>query len=226
MAGNRSGALKQFRHLALERYKWVTYIVSAMVVLSVTIIVFRAEAQKNKDIMIRSEGIQRIIDDLSGQPKADPKVIAKYVDTTEELSSSGNLRENAKADDLVEASSQKVVTSIYTSLTWSDETTAPGFRLRRYQNQPDSFTVSILSPNGTILAQETGSSGSLGAQRDLDEEEVLTFFGNGNFTVRVSLDDAGDWEPRLGPGIPISDTGNDYSLVITVGYKVDPKTLS
>ncbi len=222
MTENRSSSFKQFRQLALERYKWVTYIVSAVVILSATIIVFRAEAQRD---MNRADDIQRIIDNLGGTPKGDPMVIAKYVDISKELSSSSTLREGAKEDVKVPADAQNVVTSLSASITWDDETSPPGFRIRRYQNQPDTFTVTILTPNGTIIALETGSSGSLGPKRDLNEEEYLALFGPGNFTVRVSLDSAGDWEPRLGPGIPISDTGNDYSLVVTVGYKVDPKTL-
>ncbi|MCU0799717.1 MAG: hypothetical protein MUC62_08615 [Candidatus Thermoplasmatota archaeon] len=225
MADNRSSALKQFRQLALDRYKWVTYVVSALVVLSVTVIVFRAEATENKDIMNRSDDIQRIIDNFGGTPKVDPKVIAKYVDTSEEISKDGDLDAGGADTITIPASTQKVVTSISAKLSWTDETNPPGFRIRRYQNQPDTFSMKVQTSNGTLMDQGSSESGSLDVGRDLKEDEVLTLFGSGNFSVVVQMDDAGDWEPRLGPGIPITDPGNTYSIVITVGYKVDPKTL-
>ncbi len=222
MADNRSSALKQFRQLALGRYKWVTYIVSALVILSATIIVFRAEAQRD---MNRSDDIQRIIDNFGGSPKVDPKVIAKYVDTSEEISKDGDLASGGADTITIPASTQKVVTSISAKLTWTDEANPPGFRIRRYQNQPDTFSMKVQTSNGTLMDQGSSESGSLDVGRDLKEDEVLALFGSGNFSVVVHMDSAGDWEPRLGPGIPITDPGNTYSIVITVGYKVDPKTL-
>jgi hypothetical protein len=225
MAEGSGSALKQFRHLALEKFKWVTYIVSALVILSLTIVVFSAEASENRDAMNRADDIRRILDSLGGPPRVDPKVIAKYVDTTEEKDTDGNLPQGSSSETVVLATPQKVVTSIKARLTWTDESDPPGIRLRRYQNEPDTFTLTLLSPNGTIMDEVTGSSGSLSVGRDMKEEEVLTLFGTGNFTVVVRMDSTGDWYPRFGPGIPLDDPGNDFSLVTTIGYKVDPETL-
>ena len=225
MADGNGSAFKQFRQLALEKYKWVTYIVSALVILSLTIVVFSAEASENKDVMNRADDIKRIIDNLGGAPKVDPKVIEKYVDTSEQKSVDGDLSEGTSSDTVIPADGQKVVTSIRASLSWSDESDPPGFRIRRYQNQPDTFTVTILSPNGTVIDEATGSSETIDAGGDLSQEDVLALYSAGNFSVVVRMVSAGDWEPRLGPGIPIDDPGNSYSLVINIGYKVDPEIL-
>ena len=82
-----------------------------------------------------------------------------------------------------------------------------------YTNEPDTFQVELLDPGGDMLDSVDGSGGTLEISWPGEEGAVY----NGNFSVVVTLLEAGDQEPGFNPlGLRTrTDDSNDYSVDIT-----------
>ena len=101
------------------------------------------------------------------------------------------------------------IISINIILTWSDEPPVNSL----YTNEPDTFQVELLDPGGDMLDSVDGSGGTLEISWPGEEGAVY----NGNFSVVVTLLEAGDQEPGFNPlGLRTqTDDSNDYSVDIT-----------
>lgn len=99
------------------------------------------------------------------------------------------------------------IINISISLTWTDESSS----FFQGTNEPDHFTIQLIDPEGEVLGEDEGDSGTLEISwSPPDPDEILY---NGTFTVKVELGTAGD---DFGPfGLRSNeDTSNDYSLNI------------
>jgi len=122
---------------------------------------------------------------------------------------------------------EESVANVHFRMTWRDEPDSDG----THTNEPDSFSISVASPDGSFL-EEGSSSNSQGVEGTI--EFTLTLFtendpphempfmnGTGEWVVVVSVN-AGDHEPLIPDPIfglrTVGDTGNDFDLEITYQY--------
>ncbi len=116
----------------------------------------------------------------------------------------------------------RAIKGIRATLTWEDE---PDIRRARlYENQPDSFEVEVVSPDGNRSdskagANPIGGEGNINVQMILTDEEVDLYKEADNWTVRIIMTEAKPYEPRLGPGLVVlTDDGNDFDLKIEYDF--------
>ena len=132
------------------------------------------------------------------------------------ISASDNTNQGGSTDVLVDDPGN--ATWITASLSWTDENPP-----RLLQNEPDTFTVTILDQEGNEIASETSSSGTIQARANVtqpmveDEDDEIPV-ELGQFTVIVTCDDAGDIFGPLGIVQRQTDPGNDWELSVTVDY--------
>jgi hypothetical protein len=111
------------------------------------------------------------------------------------------------------------------TLTWKDEDDIQ--RLRAYENSPDTFTLDISMQNFSESASGSnvhGSSGEIIIDLAFDDEPEY-FNYTGEYTFDVTLVTAGNYLPRLGPGvIGLTDNGNQFDLTVEYVYLTDQIT--
>jgi hypothetical protein len=111
------------------------------------------------------------------------------------------------------------LTEIQVTLTWQDEAPS-GVGSNLQTNEPDQFSVSITSPWEESMESEivTASQGSVSTKFTVEEEseEETT----GEWIITVICGESGDTWGRFGIRKVSDDTGNDWSLAITVDYMV------
>jgi len=147
----------------------------------------------------------------------------KYPIVTETKSLSGELTEGATSEEPL-ALSGLLIKNISATLTWEDENDPPGRpRIRRYENQPDTFALAVQGMNVSKDASgsnEQGGSGTVEVKIMFTTEELAKIYKagtSGNWTATVTLQTAGIWTPMIGI-IGLTDPGNSYSLVIEYEY--------
>lgn len=156
---------------------------------------------------------------VSGSETSGGEGLDDLVEASGIEASGGHLSESESIDIPFASGNGTIITSLTATLTWTDEPDIQ--RLRLYENQPDTFslTVSVLNVSAFDSGSNAmGQDGSIMAGVDVTREEILA---NDDmvFTVTVSLDNCGMYSPRLGPGmIGLTDTGNDYDLSVEIGY--------
>ncbi len=198
--------------------KKVTSGISIILIIGLTFLVFNSEASAKAEEMLYRSDILEILRTGGGWEKTFPGIEDKVdVQTTRRVS--GDVSEGQSAPDvIIENTREKVLKFVNIEMTWEDESDPPGFpKLRNYENEPDVFSVSIISPNKTTMISQTESSGSIYEKYELSLEEMEGAYGAGNFTMNIKLESAGDWVPSNGPGIiTYRDVGNSYEIVLTI----------
>jgi membrane protease YdiL (CAAX protease family) len=121
----------------------------------------------------------------------------------------------------------KYVKSVSATLTWTDEPDRRNF-LRTYENNPDTFSMTISGLNITATQEGTniyGQEGSITATIDIPTDDIQSavdeLMGNYEVTLDITMVDAGGFFTRFGV-FGYSDTGNDYNYEISVVYLVPP----
>jgi len=153
-------------------------------------------------------------------------ILLGYVLYTDKVSFSGDLSEGSSETQEMDLSGM-LVKNISVTLTWTDESKPPGRpRIRQYTNAPDTFSVSISDMSGNRTSSDTGANppgqeGSISLQLSIPDEDLLKLLDEDYqgevWTVLVSMEDAGNWAPRIGI-IGFNDPGNSYSLVVDYEY--------
>ncbi|MGA1848130.1 MAG: hypothetical protein ACMUHB_02205 [Thermoplasmatota archaeon] len=141
---------------------------------------------------------------------------------SDELQESGSVEIEVPENDII-------IKNMTVKLSWSDESEPPGRpRVRRYENQPDTFSLRVAQSNGNSSSDSgsnrIGSPGTLEVTISLEDDELSELYkagtaGNGTWLVEISLTDCGMWIPVLGPGlIGLTDSGNEFSVSIDYEY--------
>ncbi|MGA1866481.1 MAG: MFS transporter [Thermoplasmatota archaeon] len=112
------------------------------------------------------------------------------------------------------------------SLIWSDEPDQT-FLLRTFENQPDSFEVSLTPCNATEVSasgpNEEDGNGELVLSHNYDIDPDHTN-GTGIHTIVVTLVNVGDYQSRFDPPISLpgspSDSGNSYDVQVIYHHLV------
>jgi hypothetical protein len=204
-----------------EKNKKVTGIVGAILILILTVSVFSWEAS-SKDNVNGRDDILKIISMIrgGGGTFVDIPGIEGFEAMTEITTAKGDASVGTPNDISITATEEKVIRSINVTLTWSDESDIR--RLRLYENQPDTFSVSIIDPEGKVLKEKSGSNPRNGEGRidipfQMDDETMISYKDAGDFTVEVTLTESGNYEPRLGGSVlVINDGANSFDLVVEV----------
>jgi len=140
---------------------------------------------------------------------------------TETLSDSGELQEGDSRTIPVGSTGQ-IIKNITATLRWTDEGDIR--RVRLYENQPDTFSLSLEGPTSNISETRSdenprGGQGEISVQATLTDEQINEIKDLEGWNIIVSLDDAGMYLPRLGPGvIGLTDSGNTFGLTVEYEY--------
>lgn len=220
----RSGlgsALHDLNTLVFEKNKILTGIIGGIIIFAVTVGVFWWEADSKSEVTLDGSRIRAITTMITqGTGVSTIPQISGFVESEETISATDEMTEGTTEPFPVAASEVKVIRSINASLSWTDE---PDIRrIMKYENQPDSFTMKILDPSGNVLKEGTGENahgepGSISLSCPLEDNEMVGYIGQGDFTVSVTLDSALDYTTRLGFRT-ISDDGNAFTLDIAVTF--------
>jgi hypothetical protein len=207
-----------------EKNKKVMYFVSPIVIIILTFAVFSWEASDKADLILGADAIDDIIKG-TGSNNFDPGVLDDYTEQVSVSNSAGDLDEGVSVDLKLESSEHRLIKQIDIDLQWDDESDPPGIRLRNYQNQPDTFSVSISHPDGNTTVLGESDSGSLTGSVSFSDQDIERLFGMGNFTVTIKLVTTGDWEANLGLGFfNMPDTGNSYTMEINEVFLAPEET--
>jgi membrane protease YdiL (CAAX protease family) len=151
--------------------------------------------------LIGTDDSSKFVDRMIGE---ESKTVIVYDNGT--ITDSGTLNEGSETEIPIEFVNNHV-TSITLSLSWADESSS----FFQGTNEPDSFSVQLLDPDGEVLGEDSGDSGNLGIAWSPGDPDELSY--NGSFVVIVTLVEAGDDFTRLGFRYT-QDTSNDFSLNI------------
>jgi len=114
-------------------------------------------------------------------------------------------------------------------LTWTDDDTTEGnIGGTGVQNQPDTFRLTVVSPNGTEYQEEAANDVStedgeiiidvfLGLTEREREENWVENFEKGGWNITVECVEAGDSRDNLGL-YNFQDDGNDWTLSVSYAY--------
>ncbi|UCE37585.1 MAG: MFS transporter [Thermoplasmata archaeon] len=129
----------------------------------------------------------------------------------EPLALDGDASENSQ-DEVTIIIEEENVKSISFTLTWNDEPADTG-----YENDPDEFSLSVETPNGTLFESEpdTSSSGTITIPISFNPDKPVFEEGTGTYVVTVICGECGD-QHSIGPigFFTQPDTGNTWDLSV------------
>jgi hypothetical protein len=113
------------------------------------------------------------------------------------------------------------IKSIMFVLTWTDE---PDQDIR-YENQPDEFTIEVVSPDEELYGPESafnpqGGTGTISLSISFNPDTEPYLNGTGQYDITISCGSCGDQE-LIRPSIGLQDqqdNGNTWELAITYEY--------
>lgn len=144
--------------------------------------------------------------------------------TTESFS--GELQEGAAQTFEIDLQGG-LLKNLTATLTWEDESELAGRpRIRRYENQPDTFSLSVSDVEGNNTDEDSGSNpmdgeGEISARISNEDQELVrlldTEYQGEVWSVDVTMVTSGGWTPMIGI-IGFNDGGNSFSLVVDYEY--------
>ncbi|MBN1389925.1 MAG: hypothetical protein JXA22_04715 [Candidatus Thermoplasmatota archaeon] len=209
-----------------EKNKKAMYLVALITIPGLTGLVFKMEADDKAGEVLGSDMIKEIIARFGGGGGGNTWDFADTKDF-EQMRGVSSLEdyvtERTTKEITINANDQKVIEKLSITLTWQDETDPPGIRLRRYQNQPDTFAATLVWPDGNNTSLGETDTGRMNFDISFTQEQMEELYGSGDFRLRITCTSAGDWESRLSAGIlTMPDTGNDVSVNIEEVYWAPP----
>jgi membrane protease YdiL (CAAX protease family) len=159
-------------------------------------------------------GAADVSEDTGGSVSFD-----NLIDMEETDSGSGQLDEGQTSEIYnLTSTPDKYIKSVTVTVTWTDEADI----YVRYENQPDTFMVSVNGMNVTVEDTGTntqGGEGSVTAELSFANEEIEQFIEDGfeNYAVNVELTmlEAGPYRRPVG-AIGFTDNGNAYDFEISI----------
>lgn len=123
-----------------------------------------------------------------------------------------------------ESSAEKVLIGLDVTLTWEDEDEKPGRpTIRRYTNQPDTFSVGVNGANISVEGTDSNvvnQAGTIILNFNIPEANYTAINGEFGVDVTVTMVDAGMW---TGFGIlGFTDPGNGYDIQVGLKYLQSP----
>lgn len=150
--------------------------------------------------------------------------LSSLVESNKTITGSGLLGEGESESITITSELDKYAKEIKVTVTWTDD---PDIQyLRTYENDPDTFSVEVGGQN--ITEESTGSNphggeGSITVEISLTLQDLSEILANGtekfDFTIQITLDDAGDYWSTSGVW-GFTDDENDYSYEIEIIWLV------
>ena len=219
-------SLHEINVFLFEKNKKAMYLVALIVIPGLTGLVFNSEAKDKAGEMLGSDDIRDIIamfGNGGGGNVWDFAATKDFTQMREVSAQSEYVNERAFADFTIEANAEKVIEKLRFTIIWEDETDPPGIRVRRYQNQPDTFAATLVWPDGNNTSLGQTDAGRISFDISFSQEQMEELYGLGNYNLRVTCITAGDWEARVGIGVlTMPDTGNEVSVEIEEVYWAPP----
>lgn len=162
--------------------------------------------------------------ELSGGETEAEGTDVSHLESLEEFSEteigSSSLNEGDSEAITFNSKPDKYIKGVNVKLTWMDEPDGGGI-LIPYENQPDTFSITINGPNAT---EDGSASNSHGAEGSLTVELAFTLEDISKITsedeeyevsITVTMEDAGDQESPTGLRGEV-DNGNSYDYEIEI----------
>ncbi|MEA3560125.1 MAG: MFS transporter [Candidatus Thermoplasmatota archaeon] len=145
-------------------------------------------------------------------PELDEEIDVKeiWIEKTQVISANDYTEESAST--VVPFQIKGIVKNISVSLSWDDE---PPNRPMLQDNEPDSFSVELFAPNGTVALEQDSGNSPLSIDLKASEEQE---FEEGDWTIVVTCTSAGDVAGRFFGLIGYADNGNEWDMRINVDY--------
>lgn len=165
---------------------------------------------------------------MSSSKESGKVNLKSMMELKEQITNTNTLNEGNTETITINSEHTKYIKSVTITITWTDE--ADIQRIRTYQNQPDTFSVTINGLNGTAHdegANPQGGEGEISANLTFDDDTISnSILKNGddyNVTVDITLVTAGDYIAQ-GPGLySIPDNGNQYDYELVIVWLVPKK---
>jgi hypothetical protein len=218
-------ALHNLNVFLFEKNKKVMYVVALILIPALTFFVFNWEAKDKAPDMLGRKEINAIISGLGNGGIIDFSNTDDFVEMRGTISDSTFIGERSGESYTIANNQSKVVKGLEITITWEDETTKSRPSLRRYRNQPDTFSVMLVHPDGNTTSLGERDEGPIMDAFTFNETVMEEMYGKGDYTVIVTCISAGDWMPLFDPlGIwpPIADTGNNVDIQIQETYLAPP----
>jgi len=173
-------------------------------------------------LMVAAIGAGVIYEEDTSDGDSDSVIdLSGYEESSETLSGGGTLDEGQSEMVPVTSENGSYIKSVTVTLTWTDEPDERIF-IRTYENQPDTFSVTVSGPNGSLVTQEDsnppGGQGTITATLSFEREEIEMILMNDttpyDLSVEITLVSAGNKE-TIGL-IALTDNSNEYSYSIDV----------
>ena len=147
-----------------------------------------------------------------------------FIEDSENLTGGGMLDEGQSETIIISSEPDKYIKEVKVTLTWTDEPDTRYF-LRTYENEPDTFSVSINAPNASVSKSASnvhGEQGMVEAELSFSIEEVAEIISEEihdyEFTVEITMVEAGDSFTQGAVGF--TDTGNSYEYEMEIIWLV------
>lgn len=157
-------------------------------------------------------------------PSQDTFDISTWEGMEETRQGSGQLQEGASFEDVLTTQEEMLIRSVSLELRWTDEQDIR--RIRLYENQPDTFSLTIVGPDPNMTKTMTGENtrggdGILSVDMSFSDDDIRSFMDEGGYNVSytITLVETGMYLPRLGPGfIGLIDSGNSYEYTAVINW--------
>lgn len=170
--------------------------------------------------------LSKMVAGSEGSGDGDTSYLESLLQENETVSGSSTLSEGTSETFTYSSEDEKYIKDVKVTVTWTDENDWPN----THEDQPDTFSVRIISPNNESI-EDTGSNtingpGMITATLSLTYEElsdiISTYKDEYEVSIEVTLEEAGDYDPIVGPGIVTSqsDTENDFDYEIEIIWLV------
>ena len=204
---------------AFEEKRNLTSVVGSIVIFMLLILIFWDMADAKT--LSQAEIEEKLLEIGSGK-NVGKILISKYVNDTIVVKD-GYAEEN-EAIELEHIIEKNNVVNVTFTVKWIDEADADA----RHTNKPDSFTISVENPDGSLSEEESGMN-EQGKEGEIkltvslfdknNEPDLPIVTGTGTWEITISVE-AGDqelWRPSIGLQ-DFQDNGNDFSLGISIEY--------
>lgn len=155
----------------------------------------------------------------------DVGYLESLVESTDIDTDSGSLNEGDSDTITFTSEPEKYIRQVRVTVTWTDEDDIQ-YGPRTYQNQPDSFSVTINGPNATEEAggeNPYGSEGRIVVELSFTIEELSEIISTDGddyeITIEITMVNAGDYEAPFGL-MGFADDGNQYNYEIEIIWLV------
>jgi len=145
--------------------------------------------------------------------------LENFIEEPETISGSGELNDGELQTILIYSEQDKYIKEVSVVVTWIDDAAAGII----YENQPDTFSVTLNGPNfsaNNVSSNPVGGQGSVSTMLTFSSESIVQFIESDGeeyeVVVEIQLEATGDQEGRLAGVFTQPDNRNQYNYDIDI----------